>query len=55
MAEVNAQGGKYGNALRAAKFHGQGRVMKLLLNGGAVDTSGAEESAAGSGGTASVG
>ena len=32
--DVNAQGGRYGNALRAASFHG-GAVVRLLLKTGA--------------------
>ena len=35
-AEVNAQGGPYGNALRAASFKGNEKVVELLLNKGAV-------------------
>ena len=40
-AEVNAQGGKYGNALQAASLGGHEQVVKLLLNKGAnIDTQG---------------
>jgi ankyrin repeat protein len=35
-AEVNAQGGRYGNALQAASFRGYEAVVKMLLDKGAV-------------------
>jgi ankyrin repeat protein/nucleoside-triphosphatase THEP1 len=34
-ADVNAQGGKYGNALQAASSRGDEQIVKLLLNKGA--------------------
>jgi ankyrin repeat protein len=34
-AEVNAQGGKYGNALQAASFGDYEEVVEMLLSGGA--------------------
>ncbi|ORY14308.1 hypothetical protein BCR34DRAFT_479796, partial [Clohesyomyces aquaticus] len=34
-ANVNAQGGRYGNALQAASWNGHEQVVKLLLNKGA--------------------
>ncbi|KAK7750875.1 hypothetical protein SLS62_007138 [Diatrype stigma] len=34
-ADVNAQGGTYGNALQAASFNGHERIVKMLLNNGA--------------------
>jgi hypothetical protein len=34
-AEVNAQGGEYGNALQAASFYGHEEIVKLLLEKGA--------------------
>jgi ankyrin repeat protein len=34
-AEVNAQGGAYGNALRAASYEGHKQVVKMLLDAGA--------------------
>ncbi|KAJ4078218.1 hypothetical protein NW760_015285 [Fusarium oxysporum] len=34
-ADVNAQGGEYGNALQAASFNGNLRVVQLLLDNGA--------------------
>jgi len=34
-ANVNAQGGYYGNALQAASYHGYEAIMKLLLDKGA--------------------
>jgi ankyrin repeat protein len=34
-AEVNAQGGRYGNALQAALFKGRQAVVKMLLDKGA--------------------
>ena len=34
-ADVNAQGGKYGNALQAASNHGHDIVVQMLLNKGA--------------------
>jgi ankyrin repeat protein len=33
--DVNAQGGKYGNALQAASYRGHGTVVKMLLDSGA--------------------
>jgi ankyrin repeat protein len=40
-ANVNAQGGKYGNALQAASHIGNEKVVKLLLEAGAdVDSQG---------------
>jgi ankyrin repeat protein len=33
-AEVNAEGGKYGNALHAASFQGHKAIVKLLLEKG---------------------
>jgi len=35
-ADVNAQGGYWGNALSAASFRSQKQVVKLLLNKGAI-------------------
>jgi hypothetical protein len=35
-AEVNAQGGKYGNALQAASVGGHKAVVRLLLEEGAL-------------------
>jgi ankyrin repeat protein len=34
-AEVNAEGGEYGNALQAASFRGNEAIVKLLLENGA--------------------
>ena len=34
-ADINAQGGEYGNALQAASHRGHERVVKLLLDKGA--------------------
>jgi ankyrin repeat protein len=34
-ADVNAQGGRYGNALQAASAGGHEQVVKTLLNAGA--------------------
>jgi hypothetical protein len=34
-AEINAQGGRYGNALQAASSRGHEAVVKMLLNKGA--------------------
>ncbi|OAG14003.1 hypothetical protein CC77DRAFT_949600, partial [Alternaria alternata] len=34
-ADVNAQGGRYGNALQAASWGGHEQVVKTLLNAGA--------------------
>jgi hypothetical protein len=34
-ADVNAQGGEYGNALHAASWGGREQVVKTLLKGGA--------------------
>ena len=34
-AEVNAEGGEYGNALKAASFGGNESIVKLLLENGA--------------------
>jgi hypothetical protein len=34
-AEVNAQGGEFGNALQAASFGSRGKVVKMLLDAGA--------------------
>jgi ankyrin repeat protein len=34
-AEVNAEGGEYGNALQAASFGGNEAIVKLLLENGA--------------------
>ena len=34
-AEVNAQGGEYGNALQAASAGGYEQIVKTLLNAGA--------------------
>jgi ankyrin repeat protein len=34
-AEVNAQGGEYGNALQAASFGGHEAIVKVLLEKGA--------------------
>jgi ankyrin repeat protein len=36
-ADINAQGGFYGNALQAASFRGHNQVMKMLRDEGAVD------------------
>jgi hypothetical protein len=33
-ADVNAQGGEYGNALQAASYHGHEKVMQILLDVG---------------------
>jgi ankyrin repeat protein len=42
-AEVNAEGGKYGNALQAASFRGNEAIVKLLLeNGAEVNAEGGE-------------
>jgi hypothetical protein len=42
-AEVNAQGGEYGNALQAASLEGYEQIVKTLLNAGAeVNTQGGE-------------
>ena len=35
-ADINAQGGEYGNALQAALSEGHGQVMQMLLNHDAV-------------------
>jgi ankyrin repeat protein len=35
-ADVNAQGGRHGNALQAASVEGHEKVVELLLGGGAV-------------------
>ena len=34
-ADVNAQGGQYGNALQAASIKGHGALVKLLIENGA--------------------
>ena len=34
-ADVNAQGGKYGNALQAASYGGHEKVVQILMNAGA--------------------
>ena len=34
-ADVNAQGGKYGNALQAASSRGHDKIVELLLSKGA--------------------
>jgi ankyrin repeat domain-containing protein 50 len=34
-AEVNAQGGHYGNALQAASFEGHKKVVRILMDAGA--------------------
>ncbi|KAF2729999.1 hypothetical protein EJ04DRAFT_446072 [Polyplosphaeria fusca] len=34
-ADVNAQGGRYGNALQAASYGGHEAVVKMLLDAGA--------------------
>ena len=34
-ADVNAQGGEYGNALQAASYKGHSEIVKLLLEKGA--------------------
>ena len=34
-AEVNAMGGKYGNALQAASYKGNEAIVKVLLENGA--------------------
>ena len=34
-ADVNAQGGQYGNALQAASYRGHEAVVRLLLKSGA--------------------
>jgi ankyrin repeat protein len=40
-ADVNAQGGEYGNALQAASYQGDKAVVRLLLDKGAdVNTQG---------------
>jgi hypothetical protein len=36
-ADVNAQGGEYGNALRTASFEGYDQIVKMLLDAGAED------------------
>ena len=44
-ADVNAQGGYYGNALQAALVKGHDKVVQILLNAGAdVNAQGAESS-----------
>jgi ankyrin repeat protein len=35
-ADVNAQGGEYGNALQAASIRGHEKVVELLLSKGAM-------------------
>ncbi|KAF9050900.1 ankyrin repeat-containing domain protein [Rhodocollybia butyracea] len=46
-ADVNAQGGKYGNALQAAAVNGNEPIVRLLLNRGAeVNTQGGEHGSA---------
>ena len=35
-ADVNAQGGEYGNALQAASLNGNDKMVQLLLSHGAV-------------------
>ncbi|KAI1602560.1 ankyrin repeat domain containing protein [Pyrenophora tritici-repentis] len=46
-ADVNAQGGRYGNALQAASAGGYEQVVKMLLNKGAkVNAQGGEYSSA---------
>jgi ankyrin repeat protein len=35
-ADVNAQGGHYGNALYAALYRGREQIVKLLLKRGAI-------------------
>ena len=35
MAEVNAEGGRFGNPLQAALFNGNEAIVKLLLENGA--------------------
>jgi ankyrin repeat protein len=35
-ADVNIQGGEYGNALQAASYEGHHEIVKLLLDNGAV-------------------
>jgi ankyrin repeat protein len=43
-AEVNAQGGEYGNALQAASRSGHKEMVQLLLNQGAdVDAQGGKD------------
>lgn len=34
-AEVNAQGGQYGNALQAASSRGHEKIVRMLLGNGA--------------------
>jgi ankyrin repeat protein len=34
-ADVNAQGGEYGNALQAASYQGHQEIVKLLIDKGA--------------------
>ena len=34
--DVNAPGGYYGNALQAASYRGQEKVVKMLMNAGAM-------------------
>ena len=42
-AKVNAEGGKYGNALQAALYRGNKAIVKLLLeNGAEVNAKGGE-------------
>jgi ankyrin repeat protein len=36
-ADVNAQGGEYGNALQAASAEGHDKVVQMLMNAGAVE------------------
>ena len=39
-ADINAQGGYYGNALQAALVYGYDQVVRILLDNGAVDING---------------
>ncbi|KAK4220982.1 ankyrin repeat-containing domain protein, partial [Podospora fimiseda] len=49
-ADVNAQGGFYGNALQAASSEGHQQIVKLLLDKGAdVNAHGSSQEVAGAG------
>lgn len=46
-ADVNAQGGRHGNALQAASHRGHGKVVELLMERGAeVNAQGEEDGTA---------
>jgi hypothetical protein len=42
-ADVNAQGGEYGNALQAASFWGHEKVVRQLLFAGSINKTGEDE------------